>query len=160
MAENTESSNGQTNGRNLLRYGGASVLVFLVLLLLLGPSRTERQSYGEPLIVADPEVPATTVATKDHPADPNLFTAETMGDAWPFNGISSATVECRKGMYAVLVADNGTTYALDAAAGNAVRTGTEDFIKLDAIRRRSDGDNGAHITIEPLLKRGAEVCGN
>lgn len=159
MTEKSESSEKQSNTRKMLRYGGASMLVFLVLLLLLGPSRTGRQSYGEPLITPEPEIHATKVATENHPSDPNLFTAEKMGEAWPFNGISSATVECRKGMFVVIVADNGTTYALDAAAANAARTGTEDFIRLDAIRRKSSENSGSNVSIAPLLDRGAEICG-
>lgn len=161
MAENIESSENTPGiGRKVLRYGGASLLVFLVLLLFVGPSRTGRQPYGEPLVQAEPNVPAATVASTEHPADPNLFTAEAMGEAWPFNGISSATVECSKGKYVVLVADNGTQYALDAAANNAARRGEEDFIRLDAIRRGISKNSGTQISIEPLLKRGAEICGH
>jgi hypothetical protein len=80
-----------------------------------------------------------------------------MGDAWPFAGISSASVECRKGM-AVIIADNGTTYALDAAANRAARTGDEDFIKIDAVLRTTSDRSKTKMSLAPLLDRAAQLC--
>jgi hypothetical protein len=147
--------------RRMLRYGGWAVLLFLVGWLFLGPTRTGRVE-GADLqhrIVEEPVVPAATVAATDQLADPNVFTAESMGDAWPFTGISRATVECRKGM-AVVVADNGTTYALDGQANAAARTGKEDFIRIDAIRRRSSPTSRTMVALDPLIERASALCGN
>jgi hypothetical protein len=143
--------------RRILRYGGWGVLALVIAVLLLSPARTGRVSYVTSEPEPAPTTPATTVATAVHPPDPNLFTAENMGDAWPFAGISSASVECRKGM-AVIIADNGTTYALDAAANRAARTGDEDFIKIDAVLRTTSDRSKTKMSLAPLLDRAAQLC--
>lgn len=144
--------------RRLLRYGGWSLLALLVAFLILSPARTGRVPDVISTAGSSPEPPGKVVAAVVHPPDPNLFTAESMKDAWPFAGISSATVECRKGMYAVIIADNGTTYALDAAANRAARTGDEDFIRIDAVLRKSSDRSGLKMSIAPLLDRAATLC--
>ena len=159
MAEATAAlENRSVITRRILRYGGWAALALVIGVLLLSPARTGRVSYVTSEPTPDIVTPATAVATAVHPPDPNLFTAESMGEAWPFAGISSASVECRKGMYAVIIADNGTTYALDAAANRAARTGEEDFIKIDAVLRKTTSKSTATKSIAPLLERATQLC--
>ena len=163
MTEATISpENRQDNRRLWLRYGGWTLLVGLVAWLFLAPARPGRvpEEAVQQSVIEEPVVPAARVADTKQPADPNTFTAESMGDAWPFTGISRATVECRKGQYAVVVADNGTTYALDGSANIAARTGKEDFIRIDAIRRRIDEKSRTLVSLDPLIERASALCGN
>ena len=152
------TENRPENTRKMLRYAGWSLLAILVAYLFLAPARTGLVSDPQRLAVEEPQVPAATVAAAAQPADPNIFTAESMGETWPFNGISRATVECN-GKYAVLIADNGTTYALDPAANMAARSGKEDFIRIDAIRRRTSTTSRTMMSLDPLLARASALCG-
>lgn len=119
-------------------------------------SRTAR-SEADPRLTSAYSIADTGTSMQSQPKGSHISRKE-FGERWPFLNISSGELACVEGKYAVLIANDGKTYAINMEANSAVRGGSRQWIGLDEIWREDPNFPGAKIDITPILIRAEALC--
>jgi hypothetical protein len=133
--------------KKILLYALGVFILLAVIGRIIGPQ--DKKSTSLPT-----STPPTTDATPA--ADPNVFTAASMGKDWPFERITRATVYCDKASYALFKDEHGVTYALNGSARGVADK--EGFKLIDPIWKDNPELPGTKISIGDLLHRAVERC--